>query len=96
MALQPYYVTETQTLHKIANHSKCRLRFTDHALAEMAKDGWTANDVHFALMNGQVVMHEQKKDLLWRVESSDIDGGSLTVIVALYELTIEIKVVTAF
>src|SRR4051812_41092968 len=96
MALLPHYVTETQTLHRIANHSKCRLRFTTHALTEMKKDGWTANDIHFALMNGQVVMHEQKQDVLWRVEGTNIDGERITVIVALYELTIEIKVVTAF
>jgi Domain of unknown function (DUF4258) len=95
MAL-PHYITETQTLRRIANHSKCRLRFTAHALKEMKKDGWTAHDVQLALINGQVVLHEQKQDLLWRVVGTDIDGGRMTMIVAVYELTIEIKVVTAF
>jgi hypothetical protein len=62
----------------------------------MAADGWTADDVQHALMNGQVVLHEQKRDLLWRVEGADIDGGRIRVVVAVYELTIRIKVITTF
>lgn len=96
MELRPHYVTETQTLRRVANNPKCRLRFTAHALDEMKADGWTAPDIQFALMNGHVVLHETKKDLLWRVEGGDLDGRRITVIVAVYELTIEIKVVTAF
>jgi hypothetical protein len=96
MALRPHYVGETQTLCRIANNPKCRLRFTAHALEEMKEDGWTVPDVQFALMNGHVVLQENKKDILWRVEGADIDGGRLTVVVAVFELAIEIKVVTAF
>jgi hypothetical protein len=92
----PHYVTETQILRKIANNPGCSWRFTTHALEEMAKDGWTAADVQFALMNGQVVLHEQKRDILWRVEGTDIDGGRIQVVVAVYELTIRIKVITTF
>ena len=95
MAL-PHYVTETQILRKIARDPKCSWRFTTHALEEMGKDGWAADDVQYALMNGQVVLHEQKRDLLWRVEGMDIDGGRIKVVVAVYELTIRIKVITAF
>lgn len=95
MAL-PHYVTETQILRKIARNPKCGWRFTSHALVEMANDGWTADDVQFALMNGQVVLQEQKRDVLWRVEGTDIDGGRIKVVVAVYELTIKIKVITTF
>jgi hypothetical protein len=62
----------------------------------MAADGWTADDVQFALMNGHVVLHEQKRDLLWRVEGSDIDGGRIRVVVAVDEMSITINVITAF
>jgi hypothetical protein len=62
----------------------------------MKADGWTVPDVQFALMNGQVTLEENKKDILWRVEGTDIDGRALTAIVAVYVLAIEIKVVTAF
>ncbi|MDF0581604.1 DUF4258 domain-containing protein [Bradyrhizobium yuanmingense] len=96
MELRPHYVTETQSLRRVANNPKCRFRFTVHALEEMKSDGWTVPDIQFALMNGHVVLHEIKKDLLWRVEGADLDGRRLTVIVAVYELAIEIKVVTAF
>jgi len=95
MAL-PHYVTETQILRKIACDPKCSLRFTTHALKEMVADGWTADDVQHALMHGQVVLHEQKQDVLWRVEGMDIDGGRIRVVVAVYELIIRIKVITAF
>ncbi len=96
MALRPHYVGETQTLRRTANHPRCRFRFTTHALEEMKVDGWSVPDVEFALMNGQVVLQESKKDILWRVEGTDIDGRALTAIVAVFEMAIEIKVVTAF
>ena len=47
-------------------------------------------------MNGQVVLHEQKKDLLWRVEGRDVDGNKIEVVVAVHEEAITIKVVTTF
>jgi len=96
MALRPHYVGETQTLRRVANNPKCRFRFTAHALEEMKKDGWTVPDVQFALMNGQVVLQENKKDILWRVQGTDVDGSALTAIVAVFDLAIEIKVVTVF
>lgn len=47
-------------------------------------------------MNGQVILHEQKQDLLWRVKGRDIDGNEIRVVVAVYEEAIIIKVVTTF
>lgn len=97
MATATHYVTETQILRRIANDPQCRWKFTVHSLKEIAADGWTANDVIHALMtNGQVVLHEQKKDLLWRVEGRDLDGGQIRVVIAVYEITIRIKVITVF
>ena len=62
----------------------------------MAKDGWTASDVQCALMNGQVTLQELKRDKLWRVEGTDLDGRRIQVVAAVYDAEITIKVVTAF
>jgi len=96
MATQPLYVTETQVLRQVANHPDCSWRFTKHSLEEMAKDGWTADDVKHAVTNGRVVLVEQKRDELWRVEGRNIDGNRIQVVVAVYEKAVEIKVITAF
>jgi hypothetical protein len=93
---KPHYVTETQTLRRVANDPDCSWRFTRHALEEMAKDGWTADDVRHAVMAGQVVLEEQKQDRLWRVEGKDVDGNRIQVVVAVYEALIRVKVITAF
>ena len=97
MANRPYYITETQILRRVANDPKCQWHFTKHSLVEMANDGWTANDVmHVLMTNGQVILHELKRDVLWRIEGTDIDGGRIRVVVAVYEMAIEIKVITTF
>jgi hypothetical protein len=93
---KPHYVTETQTLRRVASNPDCGWRFTTHALEEMAKDGWTADDVIHAVTNGQVVLEEQKQDRLWRVDGKDVDGNRIQVVVAVYETDIRIKVITAF
>ena len=49
-----------------------------------------------ALTNGRILFHEIKKDILYRVAGTDLDGQRLQVEVALYEETITIKIVTAF
>jgi hypothetical protein len=93
---KPHYVTETQTLRRVASDPDCSWRFTTHSLDEMAKDGWTADDVKHAVTNGQVILEEQKQDRLWRVEGKDVDGNRIKVVVAVYENSITIKVITAF
>ena len=95
-AAQPHYVTETQILRRVANDPNCGWRFTRHALQEMGNDGWTADDVKHAVMNGLVILEEQKRDVLWRVLGRDIDGGQIQVVVAVDEWSIKIKVVTTF
>jgi uncharacterized protein DUF4258 len=93
---QPHYVSETQILHRTARDPKCRFIWTKHALKAVADDGRTTLDVEHALMYGQVVLHEQKQDLLWRVRGADLDGDRVQVVVAVYEEEIIIKVVTTF
>jgi len=96
MAQQPHYVSETQILRRVARNPECRFVWTKHALKAVADDGRTALDVEQALTNGQVVLHEQKQDLLWRVTGSDLDGRKIQVVVAVTEQEIVIKVVTTF
>ena len=93
---QPHYVKETQVLKRVANDPNCSWRFTRHALEEMGKDGWSADDVKHAVMTGRVILEEQKHDVLWRVSGTDIDGGKIQVVVAVYEAAIKIKIVTTF
>jgi Domain of unknown function (DUF4258) len=93
---QAHYVSETQILRKIARNPECRFRWTKHALKAIVDDGRTTQDVENALINGQVVLHEQKKDLLWRVKGKDVDGAEIQVVVAVYEEEIVIKIVTTF
>jgi len=93
---QPHYVNETATLRAIAGDKRCRFIWTKHALAEVANDGRTTEDVEHSLMNGQVVLEEQKKDRLWRSVGKDIDGERIQVVVAVYEKEIVIKIITTF
>jgi Domain of unknown function (DUF4258) len=93
---QPHYVTETRILWRVANNPRCRWRFTKHAEEEMAKDGWTADDIIRAVKNGMVILQEQKQDILWRVEGKDIDGQRIQVVLTVYESNLTIKVITAF
>ena len=93
---QAHYVSETQILRRVSRNPRCRFIWTRHALKAVADDGRTTQDVETALMNGQVVLHEQKKDLLWRVEGRDVDGNKIEVVVAVHEEAITIKVVTTF
>ena len=62
----------------------------------MALLGRNAEDVQGGLTRCHVVLQEQKRDVLWRAECSDIDGEKFTVVVAVYELEITIKIVTTF
>ena len=93
---QPQYVNETNILRSIARNKRCRFIWTKHALEEVTKDGRTTDDVEHSLMNGQVVLHEQKKDLLWRSVGRDIDGERIQVVVSVYEEEVIIKIITTF
>lgn len=97
MAKNLNYLTETHMLRKVANDTRCRWHITKHALEELKKDGRAVHDLQYLCMtNGQVTLHELKRDLLWRVEGTDIDGKRMQAIVAVFEMAIKIKVITAF
>lgn len=93
---QAHYVSETQILRRVARNPHCRFVWTKHALKAVKDDGRTTQDVETSLTNSQVVLHEQKKDLLWRAKGRDVDGNEIQVVVAVYEEAIIIKVVTTF
>ena len=90
------YLVETAKLRKVASNPKCRWRWTNHALERMTERGITAPDVQRAVKTGQVVLHELKRDLIWRVEGSDVDGKEMQVLLTLYETEIRIKIITTF
>ena len=93
---QPHYVTETQILRKTLANPECRYIWTAHAQEVMAERNISAADIEHALMTGHVTLEEKKKDILWRVEGTDIDGRTLEVVVAVFSDVVVIKVVTAF
>jgi len=93
---QPHYVTETQVLRSVVTVPGRRFIWTSHALERMAARDVIEADVVEVLTNGQVILEERKQDILWRVRGRDIDGRQLEIVVAVYEESIEIKVVTVF
>lgn len=94
---QASYVEETAILRRIAQSPNCRVRYTHHALVRMGERFVNAADIECALINGHVTLQEtNKKDILWRVQGRDVDGGKLEVVCAVYDDVIEIKVVTVF
>jgi hypothetical protein len=97
MANRPNYLSETNVLRKVAKDARCRWIFTKHSLIELQNDQRTAEDIRYLCMtNGQVTLQEVKQDLLWRVEGRGIDGEWIEAVVAVFETTIKIKVITAF
>jgi hypothetical protein len=62
----------------------------------MEKNGWSAPDIQNGVMNGQVLLQEEKQDRLWRVRGRDLDGRRIQIVVAVCEMELTIKVVTAF
>jgi hypothetical protein len=93
---QAHYVEETQTVRRIAADPRCRWIWTDHAETQMKERRIAAPGVKAALTNGQVILQESKKDILWRVRGRDEDGRMIEVVVAVFAAAIKIKVVTAF
>jgi hypothetical protein len=90
------FISETQIVRRVAGNPKCRWSYTRHAEHRMIERGITASDIENVLINGQVMMQENKQDILWRVQGRDLDGRWVRVIVAVREYEIKIKVVTVF
>lgn len=93
---QANYLVETQRVRRVAAHPYCRYRWTKHALEMMIERHISAPDIEHLMNTGQVTLEERKRDILWRVSGTDLDGNVLEAVVAVYEDLIEIKVVTAF
>jgi hypothetical protein len=93
---QPHYVSETTILRRIARDPECRFIWTKHAIQSVIDDSRTTLDVELALTNSRVILHETKKDLLWRAVGTDVDGNRVQVVVAVDEQETTIKVVTTF
>jgi hypothetical protein len=93
---QVHYVEETQTVRRIVANPRCRWIWTEHAETQMKERGISAPGIKTALTNGQVILRESKKDILWRIRGRDIDGEMIEVVVAVFAAAIKIKVVTAF
>jgi hypothetical protein len=93
---QPSYSKETNVLRDIAASPNCRFIWTKHAKAAIADDGRVTGDIEYSLTNGQVVLIEWKKEILWRVDGYDVDGNPITSVIVAYEDEITIKFVTAF
>jgi uncharacterized protein DUF4258 len=96
MAQQPLYNAETALLRRLVANPECRFRWTKHAIEQMRERGIVAEDVKHALTTGQIMFHELKQDVLYRVDGTDLDGHRLQVQVAIYEEIVSIKVITAF
>jgi hypothetical protein len=93
---QPHYVTETQQLRAVVSNQECRYIFTRHAEKKMKERKISAEDIRHALMNGHVTLSELKRDQVWRVEGTDIDGRRIRVEVAVYVDAVVVKVITTF
>ena len=70
-------------------------RWTTHAREEMANDSILEADIRHVLSKNSVSWVEWKTDELWHIEGCDIDGRKIRVVVAVYEATTTIKVITA-
>ena len=93
---EPHYVSETQLLRRIAGDPNCRFIRTKHVLERMEERQITAPEMAYVLMNGQVVLQEMKRDRLWRVAGSTMDGRRLEIVAVVYEDTFKIKLVSVF
>ena len=85
---------ETARLRRLMKNSAKRLRFTAHAVVEMKNDSFIEADIRYALNVGTVTWVETKRDLLWHVEGSNVDGQSIRVVIAANEIEMTIKIVT--
>jgi hypothetical protein len=95
MTSQAILMTETAALMRVWRNPGARLRITNHAREEMAKDGILESDVRYVITHNGVCWIEKKRDLLWHVEGRDIDGKSIRLVLTVVEAEIVVKLVTA-
>ena len=91
------YPAEAARLRALAANPQVRIRYTRHALEEMANDELVRIDVENMLRRCCVTLVEDSQgEETWRAQGSDNNGGSITAVVVAYETEICIKVITAW
>jgi len=84
-------------LRALARDPGVRLRFREHALREMAKDGIAQPDILSMLKRCSVVKVEQNRvEETWNAVGTDRDETRITAVILVDEIVITIKVVTAW
>ena len=92
---QPVLLQETTRLRAVVCDPRYRIRYTNHALVEMAADDIVADDVRLVLQRGEVTWFETKKEMLWHVEGKDADDRKLRLVAVVYDDDAIVKLVTA-
>ena len=91
------YHNEGSRLRCLAMNPQVRIKFRNHALEEMAKDGLSQLAVFSMLRRCSVVRREQNRfEEVWTASGSDVDGNKIDAVVVAYEDVIMIKVITAW
>lgn len=85
---------EHHRLVTILSHKNRVIRYSKHAIEEMAADQITHADVLRVLMKGQVTWFEIKKDQIVHVEGSDIDDRRIRVVVGLRDQVVTLQIIT--
>jgi hypothetical protein len=88
---------EASRLRRLAANRSVFFRYTRHAREEMTKDSIVRIDVENMLRRCSVTLIEQSGgEETWRAEGTDNDGRAITAVVVVYEVQIEIKIITAW
>ncbi|MBD8909373.1 DUF4258 domain-containing protein [Methylorubrum zatmanii] len=96
-AVSTDFADEAARLRALASNPRVRVRYTKHALEEMAKDSLVRIDIENMLRRCRVVLVEESQgELTWRAQGSDNNGGMITAVVVAYEEEISIKIITAW
>ena len=91
------YPDEGRRLRELARKPGVRLKFRDHALEEMAKDGISQPSVKSMLKRCAVVeIGYSRREETWVAVGSDVLGKPISVVVVAYEDLLVIKVITAW
>lgn len=95
---QPSYIAETKIVRQLAANIDCEWQWSRHFFDEASAEDppILQPDVEHALKFGTVIFEEHKKDVLWRVRGKDLDGRSITAVVAVFEKMQMIRVVTVW
>jgi hypothetical protein len=88
------FYAEHRRLVTILSNKKCVIRYSRHAVDEMAADEIIHVDVLRVLTKGHVTWFEVKKDDIVHVEGKDIDERMIRIVVGLRDREITLQIVT--